>query len=87
VARRRRGRTTRSRSANSAGDEYLSSTSSRRSSRARKPINVPIPRACCQGWFFEHTSECPTPHIPRPCSDCAAEPGAKHNPGCQWRWE
>jgi len=51
------------------------------------PITVPIPPACCPGWFFEHTTGCPTPQNPRPCSDCGAEPGAGdsgHLYSCAW---
>ena len=51
------------------------------------PVNVPVPRACCAGWFFEHTEECAVPDEPRPCSDCAAEPGTAHSYDCQWWWD
>jgi len=51
---------------------------------SREPITVPIPPACCAGWFFEHTAECPTPGRPRPCSDCGADPGTEHLHSCQW---
>ena len=61
-------------------------TNRRRTRRALAPITVRIPKACCTGWFFEHTSECPTPNTPRPCSECAAPAGTEHHPGCQWSW-
>jgi hypothetical protein len=51
------------------------------------PVNVAVPRACCAGWFFEHTDECAIPDQPRPCSDCAAEPGTAHSYDCQWWWD
>jgi hypothetical protein len=40
---------------------------------------------CCRGWHFEHSTECRTPHVARPCSDCSADPGTAHTyPCCSW---
>lgn len=51
------------------------------------PIHISLPRSCCTGWYFEHTPDCPTPTIPRPCSDCDATAGTEHNQHtCSWHW-
>jgi len=55
--------------------------------RVLRPVNVRLPRGCCEGWFFAHTTDCPTPAVPRPCSDCDAEPGTDHAYHCQWWWD
>ncbi|GGN37975.1 hypothetical protein FHR83_005399 [Actinoplanes campanulatus] len=52
-----------------------------------KPTHVRIPPSCCTGWYFEHTTECPSPRAARPCSDCGADPSSGHNPHtCSWYW-
>lgn len=56
-------------------------------SRRPAPITVALPKACCMGWFFEHTDECANPDQPRPCSDCAASPDTEHSYDCQWWWD
>lgn len=54
------------------------------------PLTVPIPAACCHGWFFDHTPDCATPTGLRPCSDCGADPHPEapseddHSYGCAW---
>ncbi|GLZ00810.1 hypothetical protein [Actinoplanes sp. NBRC 103695] len=48
------------------------------------PIQVRVV-TCCRGWYFEHSAECRTPHVARPCSDCYADPGTPHiYPCCSW---
>ena len=40
---------------------------------------------CCRGWYFEHSAECGTPRVARPCSDCYADSGSAHiYPCCSW---
>lgn len=48
------------------------------------PIHVRVV-TCCLGWYFEHSAECRTPHLARPCSDCYADPASAHiYPNCSW---
>ena len=48
------------------------------------PVNVRV-TACCRGWYFQHSPECCTPKVARPCSDCYADPGGEHlYPHCSW---
>ncbi|WP_157410738.1 hypothetical protein [Actinoplanes rectilineatus] len=55
-------------------------TASRRLTPARVQVVT-----CCRGWYFEHSAECRTPHLARPCSDCYAEPGSAHiYLSCSW---
>src|SRR5688572_21731982 len=54
------------------------------STRQLKPVHVRVV-TCCRGWYFEHSAECRTPHLARPCSDCYADPGSAHiYPCCSW---
>jgi hypothetical protein len=51
------------------------------------PTHVHVPAGCCTGWYFEHTDDCRTPTVARPCSDCGADPGTGHHPHtCSWYW-
>ncbi|MEU4243965.1 hypothetical protein [Actinoplanes sp. NPDC026619] len=48
------------------------------------PVHVRVV-TCCRGWYFEHSAQCRTPHVSRPCSDCYADPGIAHiYPCCSW---
>lgn len=52
--------------------------------RRLTPVHVRVV-TCCRGWYFEHSAECRTPHVARPCSDCYADPGSSHiYPCCSW---
>lgn len=55
--------------------------------RTPPPLHIRLPRTCCTGWYFEHTPDCRTPEVPRPCSDCDADPRTGHNlHTCSWHW-
>jgi hypothetical protein len=52
--------------------------------RRLAPVHVRVV-TCCRGWYFAHSAECRTPHLPRPCSDCYADPGTAHiYPSCSY---
>ena len=52
--------------------------------RKLQPVHVRMV-TCCRGWYFEHSAECRTPRVARPCSDCYADPGSAHiYPCCSW---